>query len=443
MFCHCISCRLAEIFHWRIGGAFGYKNIRPRWEKKRMIVSQRRQLVWLTLCFVLLLFSLRLDSGAAAIFQASTLSGNDYSGQGIPFATEELQALVAPIALYPDSLLAQTVVAATFPDQVLTANLWVQQNKGLSGPALVSAVGGQQWDPSIKALTLFPSILSTMAQNLTWTSQLGEAYHNQQSAVLAAVQSLRAKAKTEENLKSTPQMMMAQPSGDIITLQPGNPVLVYVPQFNPAKVYGMPIETPGYTNTDTSNGAISFGTGVGIGGLANTDWGWGNWACNWYQGVADYRNYPYFGNHAWHGNYYGGYAYYGNHTYHDQATRPFSSQGSVAGQQPGAQVGGEQPQTTGSKHSFAVSGSSNPPPVATQSFTAWARESGGWITADAVLGWGTREPAITLTAFSSWSNQPIFGVGGWGDRAASYRGWTIRGGSAGWGIGGRSTGLHW
>ena len=119
---------------------------------------------------------------------------------------QELQSLVAPIALYPDALVAQILSAATFPDQIAVANYWLQQNKNLTGTALGQAVNGQSWDPSVKALTQFPSVLNNMAQNLSWTSQLGEAYHNQASDVMAAVQTLRAQAKAAGNLKSGPQI---------------------------------------------------------------------------------------------------------------------------------------------------------------------------------------------------------------------------------------------
>src|SRR5262249_44651346 len=123
-----------------------------------------------------------------------------------PMNTHELQALVAPIALYPDQLVAQVLAAATFPDQVAVANYWLQQNKSLTGEALMQAVNRQSWDASVKALTQFPSVLDNMAKNLNWTSTLGEAYHNQPSEVMTAIQKLRAQAKAAGNLKSGPQI---------------------------------------------------------------------------------------------------------------------------------------------------------------------------------------------------------------------------------------------
>jgi len=401
-----------------------------------MIGFHRRRAASLALSFVFLLASMPLDSGAAALFQSASLSGSDYSGLGVPYTTEELQALVAPIALYQDPLVAQALVAATFPDQVLLADLWLQQNKNLSDAVRIEVVNSQAWDPSIKMLTQFPSVLNDMAQNLTWTSQLGEAYHNQQSATMVAVQAMRARAKAEGGLKATPQMILAQPSGDIITLQPGNPLLVYVPQYNPATVYGTPVKVPNYTPTAPGSGdSISFGAGAALSALTGAEWSWSNWECNWYHGTADYRSYPYYGNHAWRGGYYGGYTYYGNHPYRNEATRPYSSQNNM----PGSNASGVQ--NVNAKHTFTLTGSQAPTPT----FNAWAREAGGWATVDDLRGWGQNEPTETLTAFSSWSTDAKlgFGVGGWGDRSSSYRGWLTRGGTTGWGIGGRSTGLHW
>ena len=108
--------------------------------------------------------------------------------------------------------MAQILSASTFPDQVALADNWLQQNKNLTGTALGQAVNGQSWDPSVKALTQFPSVLHNLAQNLAWTSQLGEAYHNQAPTVMAAIQTLRAQAKAAGNLKSTPQQTVATQS---------------------------------------------------------------------------------------------------------------------------------------------------------------------------------------------------------------------------------------
>src|SRR6202041_3995693 len=130
----------------------------------------------------------------------------EYTGQGVPLSVEELQQLAAPIALYPDALVAQILAAATFPDQIAGAASWLQQNGNLKGSSLLQAVDQQLWDPSVKALTQFPSVLANMATNLSWSSSLGEAYHTQPADVMAAIQFLRAKALAAGNLKSRSQV---------------------------------------------------------------------------------------------------------------------------------------------------------------------------------------------------------------------------------------------
>src|SRR4029453_740165 len=142
---------------------------------------------------------------------------------GGPMSANELQALGAPIALYPDALVAQILAASTFPDQVAIADYWLQQNRNLSGGPLAQAVDKQSWDASVKALTGFPSILDNLAKNLNWTSSLGEAYHNQPSEVMSAIQTLRAKAMAAGKLRSTPQITVTQQSPQTIVIQPANP----------------------------------------------------------------------------------------------------------------------------------------------------------------------------------------------------------------------------
>ena len=170
-----------------------------------------------------------------------------YSGQGAPLTAQELQGLAAPIALYPDALVAQILGGATFPDQIAAAANWLQQHPGLTGQSLLEAVNAQSWEPSVKALTQFPSVLGNMATNLSWTSALGEAYATQGADVMAAVQVLRAKAQAAGNLKSGAQITVVQQSPQIIVIQPVNPQVIYVPAYNPAVVYGYPYVVPGYS----------------------------------------------------------------------------------------------------------------------------------------------------------------------------------------------------
>jgi len=245
---------------------------------------------------------------------ATDTTASSYTGQGVPATADELQALVAPIALYPDALVAQVLSAATFPDQVAIASYWLEQNKSLTGSALVTAVDAQSWDNSVKALTQFPSVLSNMATNLSWTSQLGEDYHNQAAEVMTAIQTLRTKAKAAGNLKTTPQVTVVQQSPQVIVIQPTNPQIVYVPEYNPAIVYGYPYVVPAYvyvapppsTSAVVAAGVIGFGLGIAVGAMMSSSWGYSTWGCHWYGTYgAYYHGSAYYGNSAWHGGYYG------------------------------------------------------------------------------------------------------------------------------------------
>ena len=160
-----------------------------------MVTTFTKQLLSTMLSVLLLIGTVPLEVGAQTGQQG-------YSGQGVPLTADELQQLAAPIALYPDALVAQVLAAATFPDQVTAAASWLQYHSYLTGSTLMAAVDQQPWDPAIKALSQFPSVLANMATNLTWTSSLGEAYHTQAADMMAAIQVLRAKAYAAGNLKS-------------------------------------------------------------------------------------------------------------------------------------------------------------------------------------------------------------------------------------------------
>jgi hypothetical protein len=230
------------------------------------------------------------------------------AGAAAPLSAEELQQLVAPIALYPDALVAQILGSATFPDQVNDAAGWLQQNQNMKGKALMQAVDAQQWDPSVKALTQFPSVLDNMAKNLSWTSSLGEAYHTQSADVMAAVQVLRAKAQAAGNLKSGSQITVVQQEPQTIVIQPTNPQVVYVPIYDPAVVYGYPYVTPGYSAAAVATTAVlAFGVGIAVGAAMSGGFGWGysSWNCNWHSTTVVYHGGSYYGNAAWHGGYYG------------------------------------------------------------------------------------------------------------------------------------------
>jgi hypothetical protein len=271
----------------------------------------------------LLSFVLLTTSQSLYGFQTEAPSGGEGSGgtEGASMSAEQLNALLAPIALYPDPLVAQILAASTFPDQVAVADYWVQQNKSLTGSALTQAVDKQTWDPSVKALTAFPSVLDNMAKNLNWTSSLGEAYHDQPSEVMTAIQALRAQAKEKGNLKSNAQITVTQPSPQTIVIQPANPQVVYVPEYDPAVIYGAPYVTPGYTAASVAAaGVIGFGAGVAVGALMSGGWGWGAWGCNWHGGAVVYNHNNFYGNTAWHGGYYNG-GYHNGYGYHNAYNR--------------------------------------------------------------------------------------------------------------------------
>lgn len=241
--------------------------------------------------------------------QSAPGGSSGYSGQGAPLSSDELQQLVAPIALYPDALVAQILGGATFPDQIAAANNFLKLNANLSGAALMQAVDAQPWDPSVKALTQFPSVLSILGGNLSWTSALGEAYHTQTAEVMTAVQVLRAKAYAAGNLKSGSQITVVQQSPQVIVIQPTNPQVIYVPQYNPTVVYGTPYVTPGYSSAAVvATGALAFGAGIAVGAAINggcCGWTYSSWNCNWHGGAVVYGHSTYYGNNAWHGGYYG------------------------------------------------------------------------------------------------------------------------------------------
>jgi hypothetical protein len=212
-------------------------------------------------------------------------------------AAEQLQQLVAPIALYPDSLVAQILAASTFPEQVVEANRWVQAHGDLQGGALAQAVDQQPWDPSVKALTAFPSVLGNMDKNLAWTSSLGDAYYNQQPDVMDAIQAMRQRAEEAGNLKTSPQQSVAT-QDDSIVIQPASPDIVYVPAYDPWLVYGDPLVAwPGwypYPGIWDDAPYLSFGVGFGIGFFGGFGWGWGNWGFDWHHRYPLYNHGRYF-----------------------------------------------------------------------------------------------------------------------------------------------------
>ena len=195
--------------------------------------------------------------------------------------------------------MAQILAASTFPEQVVEADRWVQAHPDLKGDALGQAVDQQPWDPSVKALAAFPSVLGNMDKNLSWTSSLGDAYYNQQQDVMDAVQVMRRRAQEAGNLKSGPQQTVATQDSNM-SIEPANPDEVYVPAYNPWLVYGGPVMAwPGwypYPGIWFGGPYLSWGGGFGIGWFGGFGWGWGHWGFDWHNRYAMYN----------HGRYYSG-----------------------------------------------------------------------------------------------------------------------------------------
>ena len=205
------------------------------------------------------------------------------------FNVEQLDAMLAPIALYPDELLTQTLMASTYPLQAVAAFRWLEKdnNKELKGDALAEAMESENWDPSVKSLVPFPQVIAMMNDNLEWTQQLGYAMATQQAAVLDSVQRLRRQAQNAGTLKTTEQQRVVVQEDNVV-IKPANPETVYVPVYNPTEAYGqwpypsyppvyMP-PPPAYYPPGYALGAgLAFAAGVAVvGGL----WGWARPAWN-------------------------------------------------------------------------------------------------------------------------------------------------------------------
>jgi hypothetical protein len=219
-----------------------------------------------------------------------------------PLSNDELDDLIAPIALYPDALVAQILAGSTYPTEVVEAARWQSANPGLSGDSLAEAVDSQNWDPSVKALTQFPSVLANMNNNLSWTSALGQAYYYQPEDVLNAVQVMRRRALAARTLVNTRQQRYYDQSG-MVMIEPADPNEVYVPAYNPGDIYGTPVavypgySAPGYSTGEmVGAGALAFGAGVAVGALASQAWGWHGWNTDWHQRHVTYHNTTYVSN---------------------------------------------------------------------------------------------------------------------------------------------------
>ena len=230
--------------------------------------------------------NLACPSGSAA----ESIGENVIVAAGNPtFSQPELDQMLAPIALYPDPLLSQILMASTYPLEVVQAARWLSANPSLKADAAVQAVSSQNWDQSVKSLVAFPQVLQTMDQKIEWTERLGDAFLAQQSQVMDTVQRLRQKAQEAGNLGSSPESQVTQ-ANDSIEVEPPNPNVIYVPYYDPAEVYGTwwwPDYPPVFWDPWVGYGwygGCAWGPGIGIG--ANFYYG----SCDWHNHKVYYHN---------------------------------------------------------------------------------------------------------------------------------------------------------
>ena len=202
-----------------------------------------------------------------------------------PLKQEELEQILTPIALYPDTLLTQMLMASTYPLEVVQADRWVKANKDAKGDALTKALEAQSWDPSVKSLVNFPPVLAMMSEKLDLTVKIGDAFIGQQKDVMATIQKLRAKAQETGNLKTTAEQKVVvekQAESQVIVIEAVNPQVVYIPTYPPTVYYAtwpypayppVPYYPPGYV----AGKALAFGAGVAVGAAWGYAWGHSNW----------------------------------------------------------------------------------------------------------------------------------------------------------------------
>ncbi len=216
-----------------------------------------------------------------------------------PLAAQQLEQLVAPIALYPDSLIAEVLAASTYPQQVAQADQWRRAQGYAPAEQIAAGANAQDWDPSVKGLTAFPQVLAEMDQNLRWTTDLGNAYYNQPQDLLQAVQVMRQRAQAAGNLQNTPQETVSYDQGNI-EVAPANPQVVYVPAYNPWAVYGQPMSPyPGFSllgavGSFIGNALVSFGPGLAMTAFSQTPFGLLGWGLSWLAQTILFNHATYF-----------------------------------------------------------------------------------------------------------------------------------------------------
>jgi hypothetical protein len=234
---------------------------------------------------------------ASLVLWCSLGLATDAFAHAAPPPSRQMEQLVAPIALYPDTLVAQVLAAAAYPAEVVEARRWKREHWALQGQELADFVDLRPWRPSVKALTQFPSLLDSMNANLSWTSALRDAYASEPDAVCDAIQVMRQRAQSAGRLRSTSQQRVTT-HGQSITIEPQSPDLLYLPAYDPWLVYGDPVAPyPGWVGVAGifhDGPELYFGFGLGVPFFAGAVWAWNHWSFDW-QGrrvLLDHAPYP-------------------------------------------------------------------------------------------------------------------------------------------------------
>ena len=261
-----------------------------------MMNSSKRSLAFVLSCSLALAAAANIGGYASNAYAQVADTSATPVDQAPAQTSESLEQLVAPIALYPDALVAQILAAATYPSEVVEAWRWLQGHSGLEGQELANAVNPQPWDPSVKALTQFSSVLDSMNRNLAWTSALGDAYVNQPDDVLNAVQVLRQRAQAAGSLQSTDELNVTT-QDQAISIDPADPEVVYVPEYDPWLVYGAPLAAyPGWVGVPGiyyGGSDLYFDAALGVGLFGGFGWGWHDWGFDWRHRRMTYNHAPY------------------------------------------------------------------------------------------------------------------------------------------------------
>ena len=245
---------------------------------KRILMRRRWRTLLVTLCAI----AISGGDPVARAFVQQPAAPASAAAQEYRYPPDQLDSLVAPIALYPDPLLAQTLAASTYPLEIIQLHQWLLKNSDKKQKKLAEAVAKQPWDPSVQAMAALPDVVKRLADDIQWTTELGNAFLAQEADVMQAVQRMRVKAQSTGNLQSTPQQVVKTEvieNRNVVVIEQANPEVVYVPSYNPVVVYGPPVYPyppiyyPPY-GAYAAGAAISFGVGVAMGAAWGGGWGW-------------------------------------------------------------------------------------------------------------------------------------------------------------------------